>query len=72
MSENRHRRWGRLTVVPTDGGFRVASEEDPEDWLVSFDHTAAFSAQAWAERMVATHNLRVSAKSGEADDPDLT
>lgn len=65
MSDDRHRRWGRLAVVPVDGGFRVASEEDPEDWVVGFDLSAAFSARDWAERMVATHNLRVEVEDGE-------
>jgi hypothetical protein len=70
VNGDRHRRWGRLTVASTDGGFRVASEEDPEDWVVSFDQSAAFSAQDWAERMVATHNLRLSAEGGgEGNDP---
>jgi hypothetical protein len=65
VSENRHRRWGRLTVVPAEGGFRVASEEDPEDWVVSFDEGAAFSARSWAERMVDAHNLRVAVEDEE-------
>ena len=48
----------RLAVIEVAGRFVVASADDPDDWVASFEQDAHFPARDWAERMAELYNLR--------------
>lgn len=51
---------GRLAVVEEEATFFVTREDDPHDWLVSFEKSSDFNAREWAENMVRVYNRRLS------------
>ena len=57
MSEHSER---RLTVLEEEATIFVVWEDDPADWIASFQKTAAFPAREWADNMVRIYNARIA------------